>query len=136
MIDPENVPDVHETELLTRFLLSKSHIRADGTIKPNAFIPHPYEDLSVNRHRDATEAGTWSIGHAIARNRNDKKTLKGRADIIAIKFIKQRLKVEADPIEGNPNHAIVLRWPKEKPAQKAIALEICKDAKFVTQNHS
>lgn len=51
MIDPANVPEVGPDEALARFVLHGSHIRrSNQTVKPDAFIPHPYRDLSVTRH--------------------------------------------------------------------------------------
>jgi hypothetical protein len=50
--------------------------------------------------------------------------LHGRADAQVFVFEQQQLQVVADPIKDNPNHANVIGWPKEKPAQKILAQEI------------
>lgn len=76
MIDPLQVPPVDPSERLTRFLLSKRQIRQDGTIRPEAFIPKPYLELSVTRHRDASETEIWEIGNAVANAQQ--KILHGR----------------------------------------------------------
>jgi fatty-acyl-CoA synthase len=56
MIDPSNVPAVDADESLARYVLYSRQIRkSDETIRPEAFIPHPYQELSVTRHREATE---------------------------------------------------------------------------------
>lgn len=129
MIDPDNVPPVDAGELLARFLMQKSHFRpGDGTVKPDAFVPHPYEELSVNRHRDASVDEIWAVGQSLAAAVG--RSLKGRADVLATAFLRQELSVQAAPIDGNPNHANVLNWPKDKPAQKAMAQEIAKQATF------
>jgi hypothetical protein len=55
MLDPANVPDVDRSEMLSRFIVSSRHIRnSNDTVKADAFVPHPHEELSVNRDREAT----------------------------------------------------------------------------------
>ncbi len=80
MIDPADVPPVDGDKLLARFVLQRSHVRADQTVKPDAFIPHPHHELSVTRHRSATPAEIWMAGQAVADVRA--KTLYGRADVL------------------------------------------------------
>ena len=78
----EGVGEVPVTsdEQLARFILSSNWIRkSDQTVKPDAFIPHPYPDLSVTRHKSLTEQQLWQIGQVIADSRP--ATLYGRADI-------------------------------------------------------
>ncbi|MGC1870470.1 MAG: hypothetical protein WA700_05885 [Acidobacteriaceae bacterium] len=117
------VSPVDNEEQLARFVLFSKHVGAlDQRIKPEAFIPHPYPDLSVTRHKGLSEEQLWKLGHGIATAR--KRTLYGRADVSAISVRQQALAVEPEPIKGNPNHANILGWPKDKPAQKIIALEL------------
>lgn len=133
MIDPANVPAVTEDETVARFVLSSSHVRrADRTLKPDAFIPHPYLNLSVTRHRSAAEEELWFVGDGIARERG--RTLYGRGDVVASAFTVRSLTVKAKPIPGNPNHADVCDWPIEKSAQKNIAQQIAAEAIFVARH--
>jgi len=130
MIDPANIPNVTPDENLARYILQSSHIRGSNqTLKPDAFIPHPYRDLSVTRHLSATEVELWSVGEDVAAASN--RTLYGRGDVHALACSVQRLVVRAAPTPGNPNHAEVSGWPTDKPAQKIIALEIAAAAAFV-----
>jgi hypothetical protein len=129
VIDPANVPDVANDEALARFILFGSHVRANRTLKPDAFMPHPRRSLSVTRHLLATEAEIVSLGEAVAKARA--KTLLGRGDFGAEVCIGLGLKVEADPIHGNPNHANVTAWPDDKPLQKSLAQEIAAVARYV-----
>ncbi|MDB9518067.1 hypothetical protein PN466_14040 [Roseofilum reptotaenium CS-1145] len=122
MLDPANVPPVEETEILSRYVLQSRHFRKDKTPRPDLFIPHPHKDLSVTRHRDATEDELWQVGKDVAQQTN--KTLYGRFEIEAKDCEIESLKVEAKPLEGNPNHADITGWPSDKPAQKALALQI------------
>jgi len=130
MIDPANVPEVGAEETVARFVLQSSHIRRSSmTVKPDAFMPHPYVELSVTRHLLATEGELWSVGEGIASVSG--KTLYGRGDIAVDACSLQKLTVLADPVDDNPNHAHVAGWPADKPLQKAIAQEIAATARFI-----
>ena len=143
MLDPENVPDVDDNERLSRFVLSKRHINQQTRLlKGDAFLPHPYEELSVTRERQATDEEIWRVGHEIAAERSKSLgreiRLIGRGDAIAASYRKQNLMTVPDPIPGNPNHVNVIDWPSadDKPAQKLVALEIAKVATFVVTPES
>ncbi len=138
MIDPGRVPAVDASELLARFILSSAHIRAsDQTIKPDAFIPHPHLELSVTRHRDASEAELWEAGRAVVAAQRQPRTLHGRGDVAAFAFIPQQLAVRAAPVRDhpalpdNPNHANVIGWPPDKALQRLKALKIAEQAALV-----
>ncbi|NUQ60909.1 MAG: hypothetical protein HUU20_00360 [Pirellulales bacterium] len=99
-------------------------------MKAAAFLPPGNGKESVTRHRDATEAEVWQAGQAAAAKRN--QTLYARGDVLAATCESQRLTVEADPIEDNPNHTNVVGWPMDdKAACKLIAEEIAVAARFV-----
>jgi len=119
---------VGESEMLARFILQGSYVRSDNTIRQNAFIPHPYPDLSVTRHLNWNEAQIWENGEAVART--SKKNLHGRGDCLCSVYRFFKLKVLAAPVQGNPNHANVTDWPADKPAQKIIALQIASHASY------
>lgn len=117
------VPLIEANEWLARFILNRTQIRQDRTVKQDAFIPHPHRDLSVTRHLQLSETQLWEIARGVARQTH--KTLHGRADVQAAVFLRQELRVVSDPIlPENPNHANVTGWPAEKPAQKIIAQQI------------
>lgn len=126
MLDPKNIPPVDETELLARYVMQSNLFRSDRTIKPNLFIPHPYEELSVTRHRDATEAEIWQAGVNVATEQQ--RTLYGRSDILTKHCLVDSLKVTAQPFPDNPNHADITGWPEAKEDQKAIALKLAASA--------
>ena len=121
---------VRDDEWLARFVLFSRWIRSDRTLRPDAFIPHPWPDLSVTRHLQLSENEIWEIGQAIADKRGS--DLLGRGDLQASIPRAQRLQIDADPIEGNLNHANITAWPADKPSQKIIAQEIASRAYFVT----
>lgn len=130
MLDPANVPDVERSETLSRFVVSRRHIRSSNdTVKADAFIPHPYEELSVNRDRDSSDEETWNAGFVVAQKLG--RTLHGRADALAATFQSQQLATVAAPIPGNPNHVNVCSWPPGKPEQILKAKEIAEKAKLI-----
>ena len=129
MIDPRDVPDVAPNELLARYVLYSKHFRAsDRTVRQDAFVPHPYVDLSVTRHLLATESELSEVGRNIASVQA--KKFYGRADILAKTCLGLALDVKPDPVNGNPNHANVLQWPTDKPAQKMIAMQLAATAQL------
>lgn len=123
MIDPSCVPPVDDDELLARYVSQRSQFRhRDRTLKQDLFIPNRRGELSVTRHRDATEAQVWQIGRDVAEAL--KRTLYGRGDLRASDYTNHALRVEATPYSGNPNHADVMGWPPQKQDQKAIAIKL------------
>lgn len=112
-------------EALSRFLLQRNHIRADLTIRPDPFIPHPYPRLSVTKLNGMTETDIWSRGRHIAELAG--KNLHGRADINPA-YIPQSLSMEATPTPENPQHVDIIGWPQDKPSQKLLAIEIARIA--------
>jgi hypothetical protein len=133
VLDAQHIPPLDPQEMTGRFVLSRKHInRQTGTLKADAFVPHPYEELSVMRLIQTTDEETLQIGRAVAAARTPPKTLWGRGDVLAATYITQRLTVTPDPVDGNPNHALVSGWPADdKVAQLEIAKEIAAVAKFV-----
>jgi hypothetical protein len=126
MTNEETGKPVASGELLARIILQRTHLRRDGTVKQDAFVPYPWPDLSVTRHLQLTQKELWSIGQDVARQ--TAKTLRGRADVGASDFRRHELQVITAPVERNPNHANVAGWPTEKPAQKLIAQQIAATA--------
>ena len=121
---------IKDNEKLARFLVFKRWIRSDKTVKPEAFIPHPYPNLSVTRHIGLQMSNIWKIGKKVADKRS--LPLYGRADFQVSVVKKQKLSIIPDPIiPENPNHANIGGWPNDKPDQKIKALEIAKTAKYI-----
>lgn len=132
MIDPSNVPEISTSEVFARYILQKSHVRADRSVKPNVFMPPPNLELSVTRHLSASDDELWLIGGNVAKVRA--LTLYGRGDVDAKVLSGQSLSMRPDPIiPSNPNHAIVYDWPEDKPTQKNIAQEIAAMTRYVPQ---
>lgn len=130
MIEGIGTQPVAEDEALARFILRREHVRADGTVKPDPFMPFKWVELSVTRHLGLTEDEIWHAGRDVAAATIT--TLCGRADVTASVFTRQRLRVLPRPLPHNPNHADVVDWPADKAAQKEIALLVSREARFVT----
>lgn len=129
MSDEGTLLSVTNGELLARFITSSKWFRSNQTVRQDAFIPYPYPDLSVTRHKSLSEREIWKIGQEISDARP--ATLYGRADISVEDIRKQKLTVESRPVPENLNHACILGWPADKPAQKILALELAAGARFV-----
>jgi len=127
MTDQASPPPVADDELLARFVLYSRWGRADQSVKPDAFIPHPYPDLSVTRHAGISETELWQIGQDVADERP--ATLYGRADVQALAATKLSLRIV--PTLEPKNHANITGWPPDKPRQKILALELAAVAGYV-----
>jgi hypothetical protein len=126
----DEAPLVAGEELLARFVTSSGWVRkSDQTVKQDAFIPYPYPDLSVTRHKGLSNDQLWNVGQAIADARP--ATLYGRADVAAEQVRRQKLQVEARPVPENLNHASITGWPPDKPSQKSFAQELAALASYV-----
>lgn len=119
---------VADDEWLARYILRKDHVRADGTVKPDPFIPFKHVELSVTRHLGLSEPDLWAAGEAVATQVG--AAMHGRADATVNVFVRQQLRVLSAPVAGNANHANVVDWPPDKKSQKEIALLIARDATF------
>lgn len=120
MIDPSNVLPVADNELLARFIVYSNEKRKDGTVKHKLFLPYKLVELSVNRHREATDEETWQAGLDVAEERH--RTLYGLANIRTSSCRIEKLSVVPDPIlPKNPNHANITGYPQAKEDQMAIA---------------
>lgn len=129
MFDPDKVPPVEDNEILARYATQSGHFRpSDRQVKQSLFLPHPRQELSVTRHREATEDEIWRAGNYVAVALN--RTLYGRSDIRAGDCNVKTLRIVAKPIKDhpgvpdNPNHADLTGWPAAKQEQKAIALKL------------
>lgn len=127
MSNKTELPPIADDELVARFVLFSKWIRDDKTVRPDAFIPHPYPNLSVTRHRELSEFALWQIGQSIADKSS--RNLYGRADIQSLVVKAHSLRIEPTP--EPKNHANITGWPLDKPGQKIIAQEIAATARFV-----
>ena len=92
-------------------------------------MPHPVRlDLSVFWIQGLESEEIWRIGEKhVAAPRGTK--LYGTGNIAVADIQKHQLRVVSN--EPPPRHADILGWPKEKDAQKLIALELSAEATLV-----
>ena len=123
-------PDIQPLETLARYLLQSNQFnRGKNRVKFNAFMPHPVRlDLSVFWIQGLESEEIWSIGKKHVATPRGKK-LYGTGNIAVADIQKHQLRVELN--EPPPRHTDILGWPKEKDAQKLIALELSAEATLV-----
>ena len=127
-----NYTPVANDETVTRSIVASSWFAQKGGVayvKQDAFVPYPNVEFYVIRRMGLEEPVVWRLAKQVAELRN--RTFYGRADVNVESFINEGLSVSPSPTEANPNHAEVFKWPKEKEAQKVLALQIAADAKFI-----
>ncbi len=118
---------IEDSEKLARFILySRWYRKEDKSVKPEAFIPYPHNELSVTRSNDLSENDLMEIGKNIAHNRP--ATLYGNAKFKVLEVRKINLDAIPARVKGNPNHANVTGWPHEKSKQKSLAIELASKA--------
>lgn len=131
MFEPGAVPDISKDEILARFVLfTRWYNASDYSVRQDAFMPPQNLEFSVTRRREATEDEIWNEAKRVAALRQ--RPLYGRADVSASDCTAVGLNVKADPVlPWNPNHAIIIGWPNNKPEQKLKALQIASKARFL-----
>lgn len=118
---------VSSDEVLARFIFSQRHVRPDKTVRPEAFLPHPYCDLSVVRHIGLSDVEVWAEGQTVSAIRQ--RRLHGRADFTA--SVPRGLGLDVVVADPPPrNHAVVIGWGPEKSKEMSRAQQISKEAIF------
>ena len=113
---------------LARFVTSSNHYRkGDLTVKPAAFIPFSYTELSVYQIQglateEVQQIGITHVGQPSGKN------LYGHATIKVADVTDLPLEVNYD--NSPPRHANIVGWPSEKPEQKLLALKLAAKATF------
>ena len=120
---------IPNNELLARFVIASKWFRADGTVKPDAFIPPSDLKLSVTRHAALSIDDLMARGRRVAEIRG--KTFYGRADVSASVVREEKLDAVEFPLDDNPEHAHIVGWPSDKPAQKSKAQQLAAFARCV-----
>jgi hypothetical protein len=126
MSDDAGPTPVANDEMLARFILFSRWFREDRTIRPDAFIPHPYPDLSVTRHTGISETQLWQFGEQVAQE--TERTLYGRSDVLGQAVRNVKLEPVAAPMQDNPNHVNIVGWPATKAEQKSFAQKLAANA--------
>jgi hypothetical protein len=117
-----------DSEFLVRYITSRRHYRSDLTVKPEAFTPNPYTELSVTKKDKLTDDQLWAIGKDIVQESDPPKSLHGRSEFDLTTARDFTLPVKPDPTPKNPHHVVIYNWPVGKPDQKIHALKIAEVA--------
>jgi hypothetical protein len=108
-------------------MTKKDWVRADGTVKQDAFIPPRDLHLSVTRHVSLSQDELWAVGQSVADEISGYRGTPffGRADLSAatVRSIGPLRPVPA-PFQNNSNHAHIDFWPADKTNQKELARDL------------
>jgi hypothetical protein len=125
--DPTPQDIVGSDEEVSRFLTSRSHWRADLSIRPQPLLPYWNADLQVwetstYRVGGLTSSEIRDVGYAHVRKPD--RNVHGHTLVLAHHVRANSLDVTS--AEPPPRHAVIVSWPHEKPAQMNRAQELAK----------
>jgi len=113
-------------EVLARFILDRSQLRADRSVKHNAFMPPPSAKLSVYRIVGLCDPEVWQLGNEYVANIRG-KPLVGRAEIKALEVTNCDLSVEATTVP-HPRHANIKGWKGDTEKDRLTAIKLASKA--------
>jgi hypothetical protein len=120
---------VDTDERLTRFILERNKVRADGTVRSAAFSPPKDLRLSVYRQLELSEQELWGIGEKYVAKREENRYIVGRADFDAVVVLATGLSCDPDGIP-HPNHVNIIGWPNDKAERKNVEQTLADSAEF------
>jgi len=111
---------------LSRYIYQSGHFsKANRRVKQGAFLPDASKlKISAVWIDDLPDLEIWDIGDLLGSKRPSPAKTLARADFDAATLPEAKLTSEPDPVP-HPRHVNLCGWPKEKDAQKAIALILC-----------
>ncbi|MFI4914994.1 MAG: hypothetical protein ACIAS6_00630 [Phycisphaerales bacterium JB060] len=117
---PSGLPGVvGDDEDLARFLYASKLVRADGGVRPAAFMPNPKNgETSVMRHGPTPREALWALAPS-----RDTQTLHGAAMVRARVVRENDLRLDAN--DDPPRHANIVGWPMDGTDPQADKAE-CK----------
>ena len=124
-------PQIPSPETVARYLLQSNQFnRGKNRVKFNAVHASSCQtgSLCFSDFKGLKNEEIWSIGKKHVAAPRGKK-LYGYGNIAVANIQKHQLRVVSN--EPPPRHADILGWPKEKEAQKLIALELSAEATLV-----
>ena len=133
--------DVSPEERITRYILNRRHIKpVKGEIKADAFLPtnpkpeQQERQTSVYRTINCEETEIWSIGDRYVENREKKRFILARGDLLAQAVYNQDLRIVPHPFP-HPRHANIVNWPNEESPEhrKAKAVLLAQEARLIVR---
>ncbi len=122
---------IPDGEQLARFVFSSGHVRNNGGVKYQAFMPPASLELSVTRHAALAPSQVWERGESVAVR--SERRLVGRADILTGAVRGEGLEAQEDAIAENPEHTVIVGWPAEKSHQMNKAQALARDAQYLAR---
>ena len=111
-----------DAERVSRFLFSRKNDFSPSRklVKPSAFDPYPYNELSVAHSTGLTEAEVWAVGELV-REACGRPVVYACADIDVAHISEQKLRAMRDD-QPFQRHTNVLGWPslENKDDQKRL----------------
>lgn len=117
---------ISQGEPLTRFVTDKDHLdKPPRYVFWRAFRPKPAErELSIARIADLTAQEIWQLGDALAGTPSGRLVF-GRADFSLTSVRAARINgvsLDAVPDPPPPRHALIVGWPEDGNARRALAM--------------
>lgn len=108
------------TDILTRYIRTDRYIKADNTVRYNAFMPANNNTTSVFNVTGLVDADIWAIAV------NYISSIVGRADIQAEDVTNEGLQL--DPNEPPVRHVDIIGWSEDKSQNQLKAKQIVRRA--------
>ncbi len=108
------------TDILTRYIRTERHIKADSTVRYNAFMPAKNNSTSVFNITGLSDSDIWDIG------KTHISPMIGRADIKAEDVTNEGLQL--DPNEPPMRHVDIIGWSEDKSRNQLKAKQIVRRA--------
>jgi hypothetical protein len=134
-MQPSGLPDsVHPEESLSRFLFQSSLFKERlGIVLPAAFLPNKKDhETSVSRHGHDPLNRLLELGRQASGGRPLRGVGVVKAEVVF------NAKLEVNPAEPPPRHAVIVGWPwaeddqvLEKAKQKEIANILASNAELI-----
>jgi hypothetical protein len=124
-------------QVVSRFIYSSRNISVERRrIKPGAFNPSPYDELSVIHATGLADNELWEIGDNTLGTQPGRNSVCGRADIPVKSLTEKSLRAIRDN-QPFDRHTSVVDWPtlddpdQTKQLRKQVCLELSQDEAIV-----
>ena len=111
---------------ISRFLFDSGHVRADKTIKHNAFIPPKNYRLSVFKTDTLTAEQIYQIGAQYVMPLRG-KPIKGVAQVNSSHVVAIGLSFDSDGVP-HPRHSNIIGWSEDSSKDRVLALRLASEA--------
>lgn len=110
------------SDRIARFLYSRRQFSSTG-VKPGAFDPTPYDELSCAHISGLSEVSVWAMARLTLSARPGRNRVYARAELDVARIRQQGLRAIRDDVSF-PGHTTVLGWPLVGDDSRERRLEI------------